>query len=89
LDTSVLEPFVDQYFAKVLPVWNNKTYKMAEYLLVNLYPLALANKTLADQTEKFLKNPELASKPALKRIIVENLANVQRALESQATDSRS
>jgi aminopeptidase N len=55
---------------------------------VNLYPLALANKTLADQTEQFLKNPELASKPALKRIIVENLANVQRALESQATDSK-
>ena len=88
LDSSVLEPFVDQYFAKVLPVWNNKTYKMAEYLLVNLYPLALANKTLADKTEQFLKNPELESKPALKRIIVENLAAVQRALEAQATDSK-
>ena len=88
LDPSALEPFVDQYFAKVLPIWNNKTYKMAEYLLVNLYPLALANKTLASQTEQFLKNPELESKPALKRIIVENLANVQRALEAQATDSK-
>ena len=88
LDTAVLEPFVDQYFAEVLPVWNNKTYKMAEYLLVNLYPLALANKTLADQTEQFLKNPELASKPALKRIIVENLANVQRALNAQSTDQK-
>jgi aminopeptidase N len=72
----------------VLPVWNNKTYKMAEYLLVNLYPLALANKTLADQTEQFLKNPELASKPALKRIIIENLANVQRALNAQSADKK-
>jgi aminopeptidase N len=88
LDTAVLEPFVDQYFANVLPVWNNKTYKMAEYLLVNLYPLALANKTLADQTEQFLKNPELASKPALKRIIIENLANVQRALNAQSADKK-
>jgi aminopeptidase N len=88
LDTAVLEPFVDQYFAKVLPVWNNKTYKMAEYLLVNLYPLSLANKTLADQTEQFLKNPELASKPALKRIIIENLANVQRALNAQSADQK-
>lgn len=88
LDSSVLEPFVDQYFSKVLSIWENKSYHMAEYLLVNLYPLALANQALADQTGQFLKNPELASKPALKRIIVENLANVQRALVAQSTDSK-
>lgn len=86
LDTSVLEPFVDQYFSKVLSIWENKSYHMAEYLLVNLYPLAIVNDALANQTEQFLKNPELASKPALKRIIVENLANVQRALSAQNTD---
>ena len=89
LDSSVLEPFVDQYFSKVLSIWENKSYHMAEYLLVNLYPLAIVNKALADQTEQFLKNPELASKPALKRIIVENLANVQRALNAQSTDKKS
>ena len=88
LDTSVLEPFVDQYFSKVLSIWDNKSYHMAEYLLVNLYPLAIVNKAMADQTEQFLKNPELASKPALKRIIVENLANVQRALNAQNTDKK-
>ena len=89
LDVSVLEPFVDQYFSKVLSIWEDKSYHMAEYLLVNLYPLAIVNKVLADQTEQFLKNPELASKPALKRIIVENLANVQRALNAQTTDKKS
>jgi aminopeptidase N len=89
MDTSVLEPFVDKYFSKVLSIWENKTYHMAEYLLVNLYPLALVSQDLANQTEQFLKNPELASKPALKRIIVENLANVQRALSAQSTDKKS
>jgi len=88
LDTSVLEPFVDQYFSKVLSIWENKSYHMAEYLLVNLYPLAIVNISLANQTEQFLKNPELASKPALKRIIVENLANVQRALGAQSADEK-
>ncbi|CAB4628424.1 unannotated protein [freshwater metagenome] len=88
LDTSLLEPFVDQYFAKVFPIWEQKSYHMAEYLLVNLYPLALANQALSEQTEKFLKNPELSSKPALRRIIIENLANVQRALAAQQTDSK-
>ena len=89
LDTSVLEPFVDQYFSKVLAIWENKSYHMAEYLLVNLYPLAIVNQALAYQTEQFLKNPELVSKPALKRIIVENLANVQRALAAQSADKKS
>jgi aminopeptidase N len=88
LDTSVLEPFVDQYFSKVLQIWESKSYHMAEYLLVNLYPLAIVTSSLANQTEQFLKNPELDSKPALRRIIVENLANVQRALTAQATDSK-
>jgi aminopeptidase N len=89
MDTAVLEPFVDQYFSKVLSIWENKTYHMAEYLLVNLYPLAIVNEALANQTEQFLKNAELAYKPALKRIIVENLANVQRALSAQSTDKKS
>jgi aminopeptidase N len=89
MDTSVLEPFVDKYFSKVLSIWENKSYHMAEYLLVNLYPLSLVSQDLANQTEQFLKNPELASKPALKRIIVENLANVQRALSAQSTDKKS
>ena len=87
LDTSLLEPFVDQYFGKVLSIWDKKSYHMAEYLLVNLYPLALASQTLADQTEKFLNYPELSTKPALKRIIIENLAGVTRALKAQKTDS--
>ena len=87
LDSSVLIPFVEQYFEKVLAIWDSKSYHMAEYLLVNLYPLALANSELADRTEEFLKNKELASKPALRRIIVENLAGVQRALKAQQADT--
>jgi len=88
LDTKLLEPFVQQYFDKVLPIWESKTYHMAEYLLVNLYPLALANSELAELTRKFLAKPEIAEKPALRRIIVEELANVDRALSVQARDSK-
>ncbi|MFY9304647.1 MAG: aminopeptidase N [Rhodoluna sp.] len=88
LDTSLLEPFVDQYFSKVLSIWEQKSYHMADYLLVNLYPLSLANSALVEKTEKFLENPELSSKPALKRILIENLAGVVRAIRSQQTDSK-
>lgn len=88
LETKLLEPFVKQYFDKVLSIWESKTYHMAEYLLVNLYPLALASQELSDTTRNFLAKPEIADKPALRRIIVEELANVDRALSVQARDSR-
>jgi aminopeptidase N len=86
LDPKVLQPFVSQYFANVLDIWEDKTYHMAEYLLVNLYPLAIANKELVSETEAFLAKPDVQSKPALRRIIIENLANVERALGAQNRD---
>jgi aminopeptidase N len=86
LDPKALQPFVSQYFANVLKIWEDKTYHMAEYLLVNLYPLALANKELVSETEAFLAQAEVQSKPALRRIIIENLANVERALSAQQRD---
>jgi aminopeptidase N len=89
LDPKILQPFVSQYFANVLKIWEDKTYHMAEYLLVNLYPLALANKELVSETEAFLAKPEVQSKPALRRIIIENLANVERALSAQQRDLKS
>lgn len=88
LDTSLLEPFVDQYFAKVMSIWEKKSYHMAEYLLENLYPLGLANEALAKSTKSFLQNKELEKKPALRRIIVENLAGVERALIAQSRDQK-
>jgi aminopeptidase N len=89
LDPKILQPFVSQYFANALKIWEDKTYHMAEYLLVNLYPLALANKELVSETEAFLAKPEVQSKPALRRIIIENLANVERALSAQQRDLKS
>jgi aminopeptidase N len=88
LEPKILQPFVSQYFENVLKIWEEKTYHMAEYLLVNLYPLALANKELVSETEAFLAKAEVQSKPALRRIIIENLANVERALAAQQRDAK-
>jgi aminopeptidase N len=88
LNPTSLQPFVSKYFENVLKIWEDKTYHMAEYLLVNLYPLALANKELVSETQAFLAKTEIQSKPALRRIIIENLANVERALNAQQRDLR-
>jgi len=86
LDDSLLEPYVDKYFERALHMWNNNTFKIAEYLLENLYPIGLASESLQSKTKAFIARPEVAEIPALKRILIEKLANVDRALKAQAVD---
>ncbi|WP_104166597.1 aminopeptidase N [Cryobacterium sp. N22] len=84
-DTSLLEPFVGQYFDVLQKVWAERSYSIAEKLIVGLYPSPLSNQALVDATRAWLDaNPEPA---ALRRLVVENLAGVERSLRVQARDS--
>ena len=85
-DSSDFIPFVDQYFDMVLSVWESRTFKISEYLIEGLYPTALASEALVKRTQDFIDSPEISSKPALKRILMENLDNVTRALKVQKAD---
>jgi aminopeptidase N len=82
-DPSVLLPYVDKYLESALEIWNSKSFSIAEYLLLNLYPIEIANRELREKTAKLLENPEIQSKAALRRILVEHLANLDRALACQ------
>jgi aminopeptidase N len=86
LDDNLLTDYVDKYFDRALHMWNSNTFKIADYLLVNLYPVGLASDALAEKTRTFIDRPEISEIAALRRILVENLANVDRALAAQAVD---
>ena len=86
MDPSLLTPFVDEYFENAVGIWNSNTFKIAEYLIENLYPLPLASQELADKTRSWIDNPEVKDIPALRRILVESLSNVERALSVQQKD---
>jgi aminopeptidase N len=85
-DAYLLEPFVDKYFENAVRIWNTNTFKIAEYLIENLYPLPLASSELAAKTKSWIDNPEVKEIPALRRILVESLSNVERALSAQQRD---
>jgi aminopeptidase N len=85
-DANLLTPYVSQYFESAVQIWNDYTFKIAEYLMENLYPLPLANQALADETSKWIAKDEIVAIPALRRILVENLANVERAIKAQERD---
>ncbi|WP_394279674.1 aminopeptidase N [Microbacterium sp.] len=82
----VLGEFVSDYFDMLLPVWESRTYQIAQYLIVGLYPAPLADASLRDATRAWLgANPDAPA--ALRRLVHENLAGVERALSVQDRDA--
>ncbi len=82
----LLAEFVPRYFDMLLPIWSGRTYQIASYLIVGLYPAALADIALRDTTRAWLADHQDVS-PALRRLVAENLAGTERALEVQARDA--
>ncbi|GGD39978.1 aminopeptidase N [Microbacterium faecale] len=81
-----LAGFVGPYFTMVERVWRERTFQIASYLVELLYPAPLANAELRDATREWLR--EHGDAPAgLRRIIAENLAGVERAIDAQNRDA--
>lgn len=83
----VLASFVEDYFAMLLPVWADRTYQIASYLITGLYPAPLADVALRDATRAWL-DAHRDAPPALRRLVSENLAGVERALSVQERDAQ-
>ncbi len=82
-----LDAFVTPYFEMLLPIWNGRTYQIANYLITGLYPAPLANTALRDATRRWLE-AHADAPAALRRLVSENLAGVERALAVQERDAR-
>jgi len=81
---AVLEPFIGQYFDALEKLWTSRTYKIAEYLAEGLYPSSIIGEPLVTASKAWLAGAPAI--PALRRIVEENLAGVERALRVQALD---
>jgi aminopeptidase N len=85
-DPSSLTGQIAPYFAALGDIWKTRSYKIAEYIVDGLYPAALASREVVDASRAWLAaNPDV---PALRRLVIENLAGVERALLAQARDAQ-
>ncbi|TDP90341.1 aminopeptidase N [Leucobacter luti] len=84
-DLALIEPYVTRYFASITPVWESRSYAIAEELIEGFYPAPLVNEALADATRAWL-DANAAAPAALRRMITEHLAGVERALRAQQAD---
>ncbi|AWB89502.1 aminopeptidase N [Homoserinimonas hongtaonis] len=85
-DPALLEPLVGRYFESLTDLWNTRSYGIASSLIVGLYPAPLASHELVIATRAWLAaNQQI---PALRRLVIENLDGVERALRVQERDAQ-
>ena len=84
-DPAALDELVMPYFDALLDVWASRTHAIAEYIVLGLYPAPLATQALVDTTNEWLQAHSDAP-PALRRLVGENVAGVERALRAQERD---
>jgi aminopeptidase N len=81
----LLAPYVDRYFAAVKDVWDSRSYEMAQQVVVGLYPSVHISADTLEKTDAWLASAEPVA--ALRRLISEARAGVDRALRAQAVDA--
>ncbi|GAA4745376.1 aminopeptidase N [Amnibacterium soli] len=87
IDLGLLEPYVQRYFGTVEQLWADRSYAIAETLARGLYPAPLASRSLLDASQQWL-DAHADAPAALRRVVIENAAGVQRALAAQERDAR-
>ncbi|MFD7611960.1 aminopeptidase N [Streptomyces sp. NPDC059828] len=81
----LLAPYTEKFFAAVKNVWDSRSHEIAQQIAVGLYPsLQVSQETLA-ATDEWLDSA--GPNAALRRLVSESRAGVERALKAQAADA--
>ncbi|MFI1090853.1 aminopeptidase N [Streptomyces sp. NPDC020917] len=82
----LLAPYTERYFAALKDVWESRSHEMAQQIVVGLYPSLHVSQATLDATDAWLAEQDPV--PALRRLVTEARAGVERALKAQAVDAR-
>ncbi|CAL9419329.1 aminopeptidase N [Streptomyces sp. enrichment culture] len=80
----LLEPYTEKFFAAVKGVWESRSHEMAQQIAVGLYPSLQVSRATLERTDAWLESAQ--PNAALRRLISESRAGVERALNAQAAD---
>jgi aminopeptidase N len=88
LHGELLVPYVERYFADIRGVWERRTSEVAQNVIIGLFPTwtsTISTETL-QAADAFLAGADIPA--ALRRLVGEGRADVQRALAARAADAR-
>ncbi|MFF5492282.1 aminopeptidase N [Streptomyces aquilus] len=81
----LLAPYTDKYFEVVKGIWDSRSHEIAQQIAVGLYPSIQVSQEILDKTDAWLTSAE--PNAALRRLVSESRAGVERALKAQAADA--
>ncbi|MGF0171538.1 aminopeptidase N [Streptomyces sp. Marseille-Q5077] len=81
----LLAPYGDMFFEVVKDIWDARSHEMAQQIAVGLYPTIQVSEDTLRKTDAWLTSAE--PNAALRRLISESRAGVERALKAQAADA--
>jgi len=83
----LLEPFVNRYFEVLPRIWEQRTNKIAQGIVVGLYPSHRVAESTLELTDRFLS--AAPRPPALRRLLLESRDGIARALRARECDAAS
>ncbi|MER7970486.1 MULTISPECIES: aminopeptidase N [unclassified Streptomyces] len=82
----LLAPYTERYFEVLKDAWDARSHEMAQQIAVGLYPGVQVSQETLDRTDAWLASAEPSA--ALRRLVSESRAGVERALRAQEADAR-
>ncbi len=79
-----MRPYVGRYLDAVPRVWAERTTDTAQTIITGLFPHVLTDTETADTIRGWLQTADIPD--AARRLVVEGLADLDRALTAQACD---
>ncbi|MEE1938099.1 aminopeptidase N [Streptomyces sp. TRM 70361] len=81
----LLAPYTAKYFDALKDVWESRSHEMAQQIAVGLYPSLQVSEETLRATDAWLATARPSA--ALRRLVVESRAGIERALKAQAADA--
>ena len=80
----LLAPFTAKYFASIKGIAETRSHEIVQQIVVGLYPSLQVSQATLDATDAWIAANDPA--PALRRMVTESRAGIERALKAQAAD---
>ncbi|AHH20892.1 aminopeptidase N [Nocardia nova SH22a] len=79
----LLAPYVQRYFDEIAAVWERRSSEVAQTVVIGLYPHWAITPEAVAVADKFLAGDH---PPALRRLVIEGKAGIERSLRARAAD---
>lgn len=80
---ALLQPYVQRYFDEIPAVWERRSSEVAQTVVVGLYPSWAISAEAVARADEFLAGEH---PPALRRLVSEGKAGIERSLRARAFD---